>query len=97
MESPNYDMIIMCVIEGLYVFGFILIFCEVGNQLADEFDTINGAVYKLNWKTYPNEIQRLMVIVLQVTQQPVQLAAYGNYPCSRETFKKAISIDCFDS
>lgn len=86
----DYGAIFMCVLELVYVFCLHFFYCEFGNQLESKFDEINEALYESDWTSYPAEVQRMMPVILLVSQQPVQLFAYGNYPCSRETFKKVI-------
>lgn len=91
MGSTDYIAMYLCVVELMYVFGFVFVYCEIGHQLSSEFDTINDAFYELDWNSYPEEIKRTIPVILQVTQESFQLSAYGNYPCSRETFKKVNS------
>lgn len=75
----------------MYGFGFVFIYCEAGNQIAGKFDEVDEAFYNLEWDIFPEKIQKMMPIILHVTQQPVQLKAYGNFECSRNTFKKVIA------
>lgn len=95
MDTSNYISLCVCLTEILYVFGIIFIECEIGHHLSSEFDSINDAVYELDWNSYPDNIKRMMPIILQVTLEPVELSAYGNYACSRETFKRVIEMNTF--
>lgn len=92
MDTLDYGAIYLCLFEILYVFGIVFVICEIGNKITNEFDTIDDTFYKLDWNAYPEEIKRMMLVILQVTQQPVELFAYGNYPCSRDTFKRVIEF-----
>lgn len=83
-------------IEGLYIFGEVFLICEVGNHLNIKFETINKAFYDLDWNTFPDKIQRMMPPILHFSQEPVQLSAYGNYPCTRDMFKKVIKMCSMD-
>lgn len=49
-----------------------------------------------DWYSFPIDIQRMHIIVMVNTQQPVAILGYGNVECTLETLKKAIGIliDC---
>lgn len=66
---------------------FIFFICEFGEKTTDYFNQLNGALYECDWYTYPIEIQRMLPIILQATQNPIVLQGYGNVFCLRDTFK----------
>lgn len=79
---------IVSALSTLYSFGLSFIFCEFGERIEGQFIEINDVICELDWYTFPQNIQQMMPIILQCTQRPVELLAYGNFSCSRSTFKK---------
>lgn len=88
----DYSIVVLIVGKLFYSFTEALLNCEVGNQLDDRFAEINTAVYDTNWYTYTPKIQCTLPTILMATQQPSNLHAFGNFPCSRETFQRVISF-----
>lgn len=90
MDPLDYGALCVCLIEIIYVFGPVFLYCEIGNRLSSEFETIEDSFYNLNWNAFPDEFRRMMPIILLVTQQPVELSSYGNFTCERATFQAVI-------
>lgn len=86
----------MLVFRPLYSFGFLFIYCELGNQMSSHIDEINEMFYNLQWQTFPPHVQELMPFILLATQQPSEFKAFGNYPCTRDTFKTVMKPNTFD-
>lgn len=80
-------MIVTCA-KSSFSFGLVFLYCEVGEQMAADFDEINYTISELNWYLFPNATQRIMPTILMVTQQPVLFCGYGNVPATRNTFTK---------
>lgn len=73
-----------------YSFVSIFFICELGEQISTRFDDINEIIYQMDWYLFPSKIQRRMPLILQASQQPVGICGYGNFPVSRESFKRVI-------
>lgn len=71
-------------------FGLVFLFTEIGEQLESRSDEIDEAVNELDWNTFPLRAQRMMLIMIVTTQNPIQVTAFGGIPCTRETFKKVL-------
>lgn len=56
-------------------------FCDALNEMDDD-------IGQLDWYLYPAEIQRLLLIIVENSQQPVIVKCFGSNACNRETFKK---------
>lgn len=91
--SPNPIELfsIMCMV--LWPFLITLAICEFGEMLTNKFHTFNDSLCQCNWYYYPNEVQRMLVIVIANAQQPLIFCGFGNIPISRFSFKK-VTILC---
>lgn len=78
-----------------YAFGFVGVYCELCERVRHGFEEISYAIYDLEWYTYPSEVRRLLPIIVQHAQQPVELVAFGNIPCTRNTFKNVSRITLY--
>lgn len=67
----------------------IFLFCNLGEDVSSEFAGLNNALYQGNWYTFPNEVQRIMPILLIATQQQVVPRGFGNLLCLRQFFSKS--------
>lgn len=83
----------------IIIWPFIHIFfvCEFGQRLSGQFDMLDAAFCQCKWYLLSIELQRMLVIVMSITQQPVILQGYGNIQCTRGSFKqvKIFIFFCF--
>ena len=70
-----------------WVFFYDSIICESGERVTDQFDQFGQEVERCEWNKLPIEMQRMYLIFLSDTQQPVNIRSYGGIICSRDTFK----------
>lgn len=70
--------------------SFVMIFCscEIGERVTEQFDVFDITVKQCQWYLMPIELQRMFVIVLSSSQQPVYLHGYGDIQCTRASFKQ---------
>lgn len=73
---------------SFWIFTQILIFCELGDRITDRFNKIPDIIYQRNWYTFPNEIQKIIPIIMMAAQKPVVLQGFLNLEFTRESFKK---------
>lgn len=90
-----FAVYVVTVMKMLYSFGLICVYCEMCEEITSGFEEVADAIYQLDWYTYPLDIQRMLPLVLNYAQQPVQTIAFGNIPCTRETFKKVNHMDTY--
>lgn len=75
-------------ILALSSFGPLLLYCEFGSAVTDEFESFSNELYQCKWYLYPIEIKQMMVIFIAETQDTVFVQGFGNIVCVRDSFKK---------
>lgn len=61
--------------------------CEVGHRVNIGFIECNDMIDKLKWYRFPVNVQRMLPIIINYAQQPVELTCFGSAALNRETFK----------
>lgn len=69
-------------------FGAIFIFCNCGENLTSRFNELSDAIYECEWHLFPNNIQRVLPIIMNSAQKAIILRGFGNVSCTREAFKE---------
>lgn len=64
------------------------VLCELGEHVAQKFDTFNMELCQCNWYMFPIKIQRMFQIFITDTQKPKFIRTRGNILCTREVFKE---------
>lgn len=75
---------------AVWSFGLVYIACEMSQRFCDALNEMDDDIGQLDWYLYPAEIQRLLLIIVENSQQPVIVKCFGSIACSRETLKKSI-------
>lgn len=78
--------------KTIYSFVLLFILCELGERVRIRFEEIDNEINNMNWYLYPIKIQRMLPTMQMMSQQDVQLTAFGNFPCSRDNFKRVIKF-----
>lgn len=86
-NDDNLEVLPIIIIEVAYAFGVLLILCELCERNAQAFADCSATIQRFNWYLFPAKIQRRMPMILNFTQQPVEIKCFGNMPCNRDTFK----------
>lgn len=73
----------------LIAFTVILIVCEPGERVTNQFEQFGVNLDQCKWNKLPIEMQRIYLIFLSDAQQPKYIRSYGGIVCTRETFKQA--------
>lgn len=68
----------------------VLLICELGERVADEFDAYHSKLCQCDWYLLPFKMQRMYLIFVGHTQQTPKIQGYANVECTRDTFKKVI-------
>lgn len=79
-------------IQVFWAFASSGFFCELGGMVTDQFGKFNTKLAQCHWYSYPIKIQRMLLIFMVDTQQPVFIEGYGHIICIRENFKKVQHI-----
>lgn len=66
----------------------LYIFCHFGQLMTDQFVKLDETICTCDWYLFPNDVKRILPIVLMASQQSVTLQGYGNIACIRENFRR---------
>lgn len=77
----------LAIIFIIYAFGLLLIACELCQRGNQAFGECGDMVDQFNWYLFPNEVQRMLPMILAFTQQPIEIACFGSTACDRKSFK----------
>lgn len=80
-----------------WTFVSIILYCECGEGITNEFDKFHYEVDQYKWHLLPLEMQKMAIIVLANSQQPTLIRGYGNIVCRRETFKNVRASNCSET
>lgn len=97
-KSEHTASPILLVTEGVLVFwSFVvmLLFCFLGEMVTHQFNMFNETLNNTNWYLFPNELQRMLVIFMSITQQSTLIRGYGNNECTRDAFKQVLMLSKF--
>lgn len=67
---------------------FIFILCEPGARMTYQFVAFGEELSRCDWYLLSIELQRMYMIFLSETQNPMKMLCYGNITCDRDTTKK---------
>lgn len=80
-------MLMLIMIEAIYSFGLMFFACELGQRTNDALDECSKMIDQLNWYLFPEEVKRVLPIIINFAQQPIAFYCFGSTACIRETFK----------
>lgn len=85
--------LLLLILSGIFALTLVSIACELGQRLNNAFDRINLTIDRFNWYLLPNEVKRVLPVVIVIAQQPVSLKCYGSIVCTRDVFKDVCNDD----
>lgn len=74
-------------VEVFYSFGVLFIVCELGQRVNLAFAECSAAIDQFEWYQFPTEVQQILPMILNNSQQSVAIICFGSTNCDRETFK----------
>lgn len=89
-QNSNPSDLLELMIPVILVFwSFVIIYfyCNHGEMMTTQFNDFNEQVCQCNWYFLPMEIQKMLLILLSATGQPVLIRGYGSIVCTRDSFK----------
>lgn len=87
-ENSNlFENLILSMVV-LWTFVFNLLVCEPGERVTNQFEQFYAEFARCQWNNLPIDMQRLYLIFLSDTQQPIYLRTYGGVISTRETYKQ---------
>lgn len=90
-QSANPLELVKPACSAFWSFALIFLICEFGQMVTDHFDELTNAINDYDWTSFPDEIQKILPVIIQNTQREVVIETFKNTSCSRESFK----IVCF--
>lgn len=76
------------VLSICWSFTFILIFCEFGATVIEQFELLNDELNKSNWYLFSTDVQRMFSFLMANTQKSSCIRGFGNISCTRAALKK---------
>lgn len=71
-----------------WAFMQVFVLCDFGENMMNKFGEVNDMIYSKNWYTFPQQIKRVIPIIMMGAQLDVILKGFANLTCTREAFKK---------
>lgn len=71
-----------------WMFELLFAICELGERVTIGFESFGDELERCDWYKLPTKMQRMHLMFLVDTQQPVNIECFGNILCTRDTFKK---------
>lgn len=80
-------MLLIIIIQVFYAFCDMFLACELGQRINIAFDECGEMIDQFDWYLLPAKIQRILPLIINFAQQPVNIKCFGSSACDRETFK----------
>lgn len=92
--EPNLNSGEYIITFGQMFVTFVITFicCNIGEMTSNQFDLFDEQLYQCNWYLLSNEMQRMLIIFMPITQQPSIIRGFGNVEVRQETFKMVNSL-----
>lgn len=71
----------------------VFVCCELCQRMSDKYDEIDDTFGQFCWYRFPDEMKRMLPMVILFIQQPIVIECFGSIACNRETFKNVSSTD----
>lgn len=81
-------MVLMAIGYVVYSFGVVFIACEASQNGCDAVNAFDTEIGQINWYLYPVEIKKMLPMIMNMAQKPVQIGGFGTMTTDRELFKK---------
>lgn len=74
-------------------FSTACIACELGQRTSGAFEEIEDMIGQYHWYLFPDEVKRILPIILMGAQQSAEWECFGSFSCNRDTLKKVTQIN----
>lgn len=85
--DDNLVVLLITFVEVIYAFGLMFLACELCQRTTLAFEECSDTINQFDWYLLPADIQRMLPMIIQFDQQPVQIKCFGTVASDRETFK----------
>ena len=86
-NQNNAVLIILLLLEIFWSLALLFITCELGERAGQRFNEIFHMVDQFNLYYFPNNMKKMLPIVMVMVQKPLRIAVFGSVTCGREAFK----------
>lgn len=76
-DSGQFEIIAEVVIT-IWMFVFISILCEPGARAVNQFEMFGEELHWCDWYLMEVDMQRMYMVLLSVTQQPINISSYDS-------------------
>lgn len=83
VDELNIMTMGIAIVDTVAATLIISIGCELGQRLSNAFDEILDEFEKFHWYRFPNEINRLLPMLMAEAQLPVEIEVFGSITCCR--------------
>lgn len=87
-DTVNLQELAPPVVVLIEIFIIIFLICEIGENVAIQFEKFETQLSQCQWYLLPMEMQQIFLIFMAHSQQIPNIESFGNIACIRETFKK---------
>lgn len=87
MHHGNVVPLLLTILNGIIGLVLVFISCELGQRLINAFAKIDYTMDQLKWYLFPNEIKRMLPLIIKIAQEPVSMECFGSIKCTREVFQ----------
>lgn len=80
---------------AIYSFGLLFVACEIAQRACDAFNSFDLDIGQIDWYLYPIVMKKMLPVILNMAQKPVEFKWFGSLAADRDTFKKVNILLCY--
>ena len=73
---------------ALYSVGLLCIVCEICQHGCDTINAFDMEIGQIDWYLYPIEMKKILPVIINMVQKPIEFKWFGSMASDRETFKQ---------
>lgn len=87
--QSGHNLVELCLpmVFLFWAFSANLMFCALGERLTSRYIRIDVEITNFIWYIFPLDVQKMLPILLNGTQDAIVLSGIGNVLCTHEAFK----------
>lgn len=72
--------------------GWLYVMCYFGDEVTSSFESVSDATYQCNWYLFSLPIQKHVILMMNMAQQPLYIGNFGSIHCTRDIYARVLSI-----
>lgn len=76
----------------IWIIVEVFLLCESGAIVTSQFELFDNELSQCDWHLLPIQMQRTYLIFKSDSQHSIQISAYGQIVCERDTAKKVSAV-----